>query len=78
MSVVSRQSEPLVDLEAMRAEADRLADDRRAAAAPETATSRSCSRFDSVEFWANGKDRLHERLRYDRGEEGWTVRRLQP
>ncbi|MFB7674509.1 phenazine biosynthesis FMN-dependent oxidase PhzG [Kitasatospora purpeofusca] len=35
-------------------------------------------RFDGLEFWANGTDRLHERLRYDRDGDGWRVSRLQP
>ncbi|WP_050800019.1 pyridoxamine 5'-phosphate oxidase family protein [Streptomyces himastatinicus] len=35
-------------------------------------------RFDSLEFWANGADRLHERLVYERSGAGWRARRLQP
>ncbi|MFF3645516.1 pyridoxine 5'-phosphate oxidase C-terminal domain-containing protein [Streptomyces sp. NPDC002564] len=32
----------------------------------------------TIEFWANGTDRLHERLRYDRTDHGWNTTRLQP
>ncbi|HEV2782740.1 MAG TPA: pyridoxine 5'-phosphate oxidase C-terminal domain-containing protein [Actinophytocola sp.] len=32
----------------------------------------------TLEFWTNGRDRLHERLRYDRTGPTWTARRLQP
>lgn len=33
----------------------------------------------SVEFWQGRPERMHDRLRYDRGFEGaWTVRRLAP
>ncbi|MFJ6750244.1 MULTISPECIES: phenazine biosynthesis FMN-dependent oxidase PhzG [unclassified Streptomyces] len=76
-SVVSRQSEELVDVKAMRAEIDRLAEIGGVLPRPDSYVA-YLLRFDTVEFWANGKDRLHQRLRYDRGEEGWTVRRLQP
>ncbi|EOQ77333.1 putative pyridoxamine 5'-phosphate oxidase [Pseudomonas aeruginosa VRFPA02] len=34
--------------------------------------------LESVEFWGNGTERLHERLRYDRDEGGWKHRYLQP
>ncbi|MGV8228162.1 pyridoxine 5'-phosphate oxidase C-terminal domain-containing protein, partial [Pseudomonas aeruginosa] len=27
-----------------------------------------------MEFWGNGTERLHERLRYDRDEGGWKHR----
>ena len=33
---------------------------------------------DAIEFWHGSPDRLHRRLRYRRGEAGWTVERLQP
>ncbi len=31
-----------------------------------------------VEFWQAGQYRLHDRLRYRRGEDGWTIERLSP
>lgn len=33
---------------------------------------------ESVEFWHHREDRLHDRLRYDRVEGGWALKRLSP
>ena len=33
---------------------------------------------DAVEFWQGRPSRLHDRLRYSRGDSGWTVDRLAP
>jgi pyridoxamine 5'-phosphate oxidase len=33
---------------------------------------------ESFEFWQHREDRLHDRLRYTRGEAGWEVARLAP
>ncbi|BFP55777.1 phenazine biosynthesis FMN-dependent oxidase PhzG [Streptomyces griseus] len=76
-SVVSRQSEELVDLAAIRAEIDRMAEIGGVLPRPQSYVA-FLLRFDGVEFWANGEDRLHQRLRYDREGDGWSVRRLQP
>ena len=35
-------------------------------------------RPETVEFWQNGPDRLHDRLRYRREGEGWVLERLSP
>jgi pyridoxamine 5'-phosphate oxidase len=32
----------------------------------------------AIEFWAGGDNRLHDRLRYTRDGQGWTVQRLAP
>ena len=32
----------------------------------------------AVEFWQGRQNRLHDRLRYRRSEEGWTIERLSP
>ncbi|MGW6742542.1 phenazine biosynthesis FMN-dependent oxidase PhzG [Streptomyces sp. NPDC055025] len=77
MSVASRQSEDLDDIGTLRAEVGRLAAAGGPLPRPEGYAG-FLLRFDSVEFWANGADRLHERLRYDRTDDGWTPRRLQP
>jgi pyridoxamine 5'-phosphate oxidase len=33
---------------------------------------------EAIEFWAGGDNRLHDRLRYTREEQGWKVQRLAP
>jgi pyridoxamine 5'-phosphate oxidase len=33
---------------------------------------------DSIEFWQNREDRLHDRFRFTRTNAGWSGRRLQP
>ena len=33
---------------------------------------------DAIEFWQSRENRLHDRLRYRRSEEGWTLERLSP
>lgn len=35
-------------------------------------------KFDSVEFWQGGANRLHDRFLYQRAEDGWTIDRLAP
>ncbi|MER7395017.1 phenazine biosynthesis FMN-dependent oxidase PhzG [Streptomyces sp. NPDC000151] len=75
-SVTSRQSEELRDMAAFQTEVDRLAG-TGPLPRPESYVA-YLLRFDGVEFWANGENRVHQRLRYDRDGEGWTVRRLQP
>jgi dihydrophenazinedicarboxylate synthase len=77
MSTASRQSDPLDDVAALRAEAERLA----ATGAPLPRPARFAGyRLEpaAVEFWSAADDRLHRRLRYDRTPTGWHVARLQP
>ncbi len=77
MSVASRQSEELLDIESLRAQAQRLAQvGGPLPRPPGYCLFELC--LESVEFWANGSGRMHERLRYDRCAEGWKHRRLQP
>ncbi|HEN8833448.1 TPA: phenazine biosynthesis FMN-dependent oxidase PhzG, partial [Pseudomonas aeruginosa] len=76
MSIASRQSETLADIHALRAEARRLAEtDGPLPRPPGYCLFELC--LESVEFWGNGTERLHERLRYDRDEGGWKHRYLQ-
>lgn len=76
MTVASRQSEPLEEVAALRCRAARLAED---GPQPRPAAYVGMELLaHSVEFWANGTGRLHERLRYDRTDAGWRRRRLQP
>jgi pyridoxamine 5'-phosphate oxidase len=80
MSSVSRQSEPVTGpdaVEDLRGRALRLGESGAPLPRPEGFAGYEL-RLDGVEFWADGSDRLHERLRYDREGEGWRVGRLQP
>ena len=77
MSTASRQSDPLDDVAALRAEAERLA----AIGEPLPRPARFAGyRLEpaAVEFWSAADDRLHRRLRYDLTPTGWHVARLQP
>jgi dihydrophenazinedicarboxylate synthase len=77
MSAASRQSEPLPDVAALRAEGRRL--EALGVALPRPA--RFCGyRLEpaAVEFWCPSPDRLHRRLRYDLERDGWRPTRLQP
>ncbi|MBR8641435.1 phenazine biosynthesis FMN-dependent oxidase PhzG [Streptomyces tuirus] len=80
MSHASRQSRPLDDLDQfadLRARALELGGLNRPLPRPESYVAYRLEPA-SVEFWANGTDRLHERLRYDRTDLGWEISRLQP
>ena len=77
MTTVSWQSEPIDDVDRMRAEADRLA----AVGGPLPRPPRFVGYRlvpSAVEFWSAASDRLHRRLRYDRDRTGWRAVRLQP
>ncbi|MEU2712139.1 phenazine biosynthesis FMN-dependent oxidase PhzG [Streptomyces sp. NPDC007205] len=80
MSAVSRQSTPLDGLDhiaELRARARQLGEPQRALPRPESFAAYRLEPA-SIEFWGNGTDRLHERLRYDRDGGGWAISRLQP
>jgi len=77
-SVVSRQGEPIDDLDHLR---DRLA---HLAGVQETAPA--CPgdwgalrvRPDAIELWSEAADRIHERRLFERDGEDWTVTLLSP
>ncbi|MEV6236925.1 phenazine biosynthesis FMN-dependent oxidase PhzG [Lentzea sp. NPDC051838] len=75
MTTASRQSHPLPDIEALRHKARKLGTEPLPR--PENYVGYALHPA-VIEFWANGTDRLHERLRYDRDDTGWHFRRLQP
>ncbi|MGW0769393.1 phenazine biosynthesis FMN-dependent oxidase PhzG [Streptomyces sp. NPDC002676] len=80
MTTVSRQSRPLTDLDhvaELRSQARKLGDPQRPLPRPATFAAYQLTPA-SVEFWSDGTDRLHERLRYDRTATGWETTRLQP
>ncbi|MGW0877368.1 phenazine biosynthesis FMN-dependent oxidase PhzG [Streptomyces sp. NPDC002740] len=76
MTVASRQSEPLADAAELRERAARLAGSAPHPR-PDTFVGFELD-AQCLEFWSDGTDRLHERLRYERTDQGWSVTRLQP
>lgn len=80
MTTVSRQSRPVTDLDhvaELRARARELGEPQRPLPRPAAYAAYRLAPA-CVEFWADGTDRLHERLRYDRAGDGWQTSRLQP
>ncbi|MFI6942077.1 phenazine biosynthesis FMN-dependent oxidase PhzG [Streptomyces sp. NPDC050418] len=77
MTVSTRQSEPLADPEELRERARAVA---LAGPQPRPAAYIGLElSAQTVEFWSDGSDRLHERLHYERTPPGrWTATRLQP
>ena len=77
-TVVSRQGEPIEDLEPLR--------DRLAHLATVQETPPACPedwgalrvRPDSVELWSEAEDRMHDRRLYRRDGEGWSLTLLAP
>ncbi|HVW48291.1 MAG TPA: pyridoxal 5'-phosphate synthase [Solirubrobacterales bacterium] len=76
-TVASRQSEPLVDDEVLRSEAERLAE-----AGDDLLRPRGWGGYrflpERIEFWHGSADRLHRRLEYAKAGTRWAHRRLQP
>ncbi|GAA2346963.1 phenazine biosynthesis FMN-dependent oxidase PhzG [Streptomyces kunmingensis] len=80
MTAASRQSAPLEDLghfARLRARALELGEPQRPLPCPATFVGYRLEP-DTIEFWGNGTDRLHERLVYERSGDGWEISRLQP
>jgi len=74
-TVASEQGAALADPEALRSKADELGD-RELRRPPNWGGFRLDP--DLIEFWHGSPTRLHRRLLYIRGENGWSHRRLQP
>jgi pyridoxamine 5'-phosphate oxidase len=77
-TIVSRQGEPIEDLERLRARHAHLMDAMEAlpACPPDWGAVRVSP--DAVEFWSQAADRLHDRLLYERADDGWSLTRLAP
>ncbi|MFD7905852.1 phenazine biosynthesis FMN-dependent oxidase PhzG [Kitasatospora sp. NPDC059722] len=78
MSTAAHQSDPLADVAALRAEAERLEATGTPLPRPERFVGYLLTPA-AIEFWAASSDRLHRRLRYDRQDDlSWTTTKLQP
>jgi pyridoxamine 5'-phosphate oxidase len=77
-TLVSRQGEPIDDIELLRARYEHLRATIEAppACPPDWGALRVSPR--AIEFWSQAPDRLHDRLLYERAEEGWSLTRLSP
>ena len=76
-ALVSRQGEPIDDLQPLRDDLARLVS---AGEEPTCPGDWGALRMtpQAVEFWAESSDRLHERRLFRRGDEGWNVELLAP
>jgi pyridoxamine 5'-phosphate oxidase len=78
-TLVSRQGEPIDDIQPLRDRHAHLLDVLEAP--PECPPDWGAIRVlpEAVEFWTQAPDRMHERLLYERaGDEGWSKVRLSP
>jgi pyridoxamine 5'-phosphate oxidase len=77
-TLVSRQGEPIDDVGTLRARHAHLMSVIEAP--PECPPDWGAIRVipEAVEFWTQAPDRMHDRLLYERGEEGWLTTRLAP
>jgi pyridoxamine 5'-phosphate oxidase len=77
-TLVSRQGEPIDDIEPLRARHDHLMEAMESP--PECPLDWGAIRVipEAVEFWTQAPDRMHDRLLYGRAETGWCVTRLAP
>jgi pyridoxamine 5'-phosphate oxidase len=77
----SPQSAPIADRSALQARFDdaeaRFADDGRAVPRPDFWGGYRLAP-ETFEFWQNRSDRLHDRVRYTRRDDGWVIERLAP
>jgi pyridoxamine-phosphate oxidase len=77
-TLVSRQGEPIADVELLRARHAHLMDVLETA--PECPPDWGAIRVvpDSVEFWTEASDRMHDRLLYARAGDEWDLSHLAP
>lgn len=77
-TLVSRQGEPIADIEPLRVRHAQLM--QALDAPPECPLDWGAIRVlpDALEFWSQSPDRIHDRLLYERVDGGWSVSRLSP
>jgi pyridoxamine 5'-phosphate oxidase len=77
-SVVSRQGEPIDDLDPLRDRLAHLAQVQETAPACPADWGALRVRPEAIELWSESTDRIHERRLFERDGEGWTVTLLSP
>ncbi len=77
-TLVSRQGEPIADIEPLRVRHAQLM--QALDAPPECPLDWGAIRVlpDALEFWSQSPDRIADRLLYERVDGGWSVSRLSP
>ena len=77
-AAVSAQSQPLASRELLEEQVRRF-EQEHPGEVPRPAYWRGyCLHPEQIEFWMDGKDRLHDRFLFRRGDTGWQVQRLYP
>jgi len=77
-TVVSRQGEPIADLDSLRDRLDHLSRVQETAPACPEDWGALRVRPGAIEFWDEAPDRLHERRLFAREGDGWTMTLLAP
>jgi pyridoxamine 5'-phosphate oxidase len=77
-TVVSRQGEPIEDLDALRARLSHLVEAQEAAPPCPEDWGALRVRPDLVELWSEAPDRMHERRLFERDGGGWKASLLSP
>jgi pyridoxamine 5'-phosphate oxidase len=77
-AAVSQQSRPLASREELVAAVRRFAEAHPGEVPRPSYWRGYCVSAERIEFWRDGADRLHDRMRFTRGEGGWVRIRLYP
>jgi pyridoxamine 5'-phosphate oxidase len=77
-AIVSRQGQPIEDLEEIRARLEHLTSTIEAPPQCPEDWGAVRVRPRTIELWSEAEDRLHDRLLYERGDQGWSITRLAP